>query len=335
MKAIQAHAHQGLDGLTLVHLPDPGEPGPGAIRVRVRATSLNFHDLGVVTGRLSSVDGRIPMADGAGVVEAVGSGVTEFKPGDHVVSIFFPTWLDDDAPLANFATAPDDGIDGFAREVVMAPATSFTRTLAGWSHAAAATLTHGRCDGLAGLGGQRRAKGRRKRAGPGHGRRVDLRVADRAGAGSRGDRDLLHRGEAGAAARDERCSRRRLRPGGALGRPGAGPDGRKGVDYVVEVGGRSTLAQSINAARVGGHISLIGVLTGMAGEVPTAMLMARQQRLQGLIVGSRRHQLDPIRGLEAVYSLRVIDRSFTLAEIADAFRLQESPSHFGKVVVEY
>ncbi len=37
MKAIQAHPQQGLDGLTLVDLPDPGDPGPNAIRVRVHA----------------------------------------------------------------------------------------------------------------------------------------------------------------------------------------------------------------------------------------------------------------------------------------------------------
>ena len=108
-----------------------------------------------------------------------------------------------------------------------------------------------------------------------------------------------------------------------------------GVDHVVEVGGPGTLAQSIKATRVGGHISLIGVLTGRAGAVPTAMLMARQQRLQGLIVGCRRHQKDLIRGIDAVHGHPVIDRSFPLAEIADAFRLQEAGSHFGKIVIEF
>jgi NADPH:quinone reductase-like Zn-dependent oxidoreductase len=63
-----------------------------------------------------------------------------------------------------------------------------------------------------------------------------------------------------------------------------------GVDHVVEVGGPGTLAHSITAVRVGGHIALIGVLTGRQGEIPTAVLMAKQARLQGLIVGSRRQQ---------------------------------------------
>ena len=111
--------------------------------------------------------------------------------------------------------------------------------------------------------------------------------------------------------------------------------GGTGVDHVVEVGGPGTLAQSIKAARVGGHISLIGVLTGREGAVPTAMLMARQQRLQGLIVGSRRHQMDLIRGIDAVHGHPVIDRSFPLAGLADAFRLQETGGHFGKIVVEF
>jgi NADPH:quinone reductase-like Zn-dependent oxidoreductase len=111
-------------------------------------------------------------------------------------------------------------------------------------------------------------------------------------------------------------------------------DGR-GVDHVVEVGGPGTLAQSIQAARVAGHIALIGVLTGAAGPVPTAALMARHQRLHGLIVGSRRHQQDFVRALDATGIRPVIDRSFALDELGDAFRLQASGGHFGKLVAEW
>ncbi|WP_366927162.1 zinc-binding dehydrogenase [Pseudomonas sp.] len=93
--------------------------------------------------------------------------------------------------------------------------------------------------------------------------------------------------------------------------------------------------QSVKATRVGGRILLVGALTGRAGTVPTATLMARQQRLQGLIVGSRRHQMDGIRGIDAIHGHPVIDRSFPFAEIASAFRLQESGGHFGKIVIEF
>ncbi|HTY50431.1 MAG TPA: NAD(P)-dependent alcohol dehydrogenase, partial [Steroidobacteraceae bacterium] len=111
--------------------------------------------------------------------------------------------------------------------------------------------------------------------------------------------------------------------------------GGRGVDHVIEVGGPSTLPQSINAVRIGGHISLIGVLTGFAGPVPTAALMARQARLQGLIVGSRTQQQDLVRALEATGIRPVIDCSFPLEQLADAFRHEESGRHVGKIVVEF
>ena len=90
MRGIVLHAPGGLDRLELFDMPDPSAPGPGEIQVRVHASSLNYHDYGVVSGRMPTEDGRIPMSDGAGMVEAVGEGVTEFKAGDHVVSCFFP-----------------------------------------------------------------------------------------------------------------------------------------------------------------------------------------------------------------------------------------------------
>lgn len=111
--------------------------------------------------------------------------------------------------------------------------------------------------------------------------------------------------------------------------------GGRGVDHVVEVGGPGTLPQSIVAVRVGGHIHLIGVLTGRGGEVPTAMLMAKQARLQGLIVGSRRQQRDFVRALDGGGLHPVIDRVFGLEELADAFRHQEGAGHFGKIGVEW
>jgi NADPH:quinone reductase-like Zn-dependent oxidoreductase len=110
--------------------------------------------------------------------------------------------------------------------------------------------------------------------------------------------------------------------------------GGRGVDHVIEVGGPGTLPQSIAATRVGGHIALIGVLTGRSGEVPTAMMMAKQVRLQGLIVGSRRHQTDFVRWLDTTGVRPAIDRIFPLAQLGDAFRYQESGAHFGKIGVE-
>jgi NADPH:quinone reductase-like Zn-dependent oxidoreductase len=99
----------------------------------------------------------------------------------------------------------------------------------------------------------------------------------------------------------------------------------------VEVGGPGSLSQSIEACRIGGHIALIGVLTGASGTIPTATLMRRQQTLQGLIVGSRRHQIDMVRAIDATALKPVIDCTFPLEEIAGAFRHQEAGKHFGNI----
>jgi len=60
---------------------------------------------------------------------------------DHVVSCFFPGWADGAPAVADFSTVPGDGVDGYAREIAVAPATAFTRAPKGYSFAEAATLT--------------------------------------------------------------------------------------------------------------------------------------------------------------------------------------------------
>ncbi|WP_168879742.1 NAD(P)-dependent alcohol dehydrogenase [Rhizobium sp. P28RR-XV] len=133
----------GLDRLEIVERDDSGEPGPGEVRVAIHATSLNFHDLLVANGGIPTEDGRVLVADGAGVVEAVGAGVAEFAPGDHVVSTFFQHWIAGRpfTAVGNFAGTPGDGIDGMAATHVVRPVSAFTRAPKGWSHPEAATIT--------------------------------------------------------------------------------------------------------------------------------------------------------------------------------------------------
>lgn len=335
MKGIVLHAPGGLDRLERTEMDDPGAPGPGEIRVRLHASSLNYHDFGVVAGRMPTANGRIPMSDGAGVVEAVGEGVPDFAPGDHVVSTFFPGWLDGAATVGDFSTVPGDGVDGYARQAVVRPATWFTHAPRGWSHAEAATLT------TAGLTAWRALVG--------DGALKAGEVVLVLGTGGVSIFALQFARMMGAqvivtSSSDEKLERARAlgaaftvnyREHEDWGRRARDWTGGRGVDHVVEVGGPGTLAQSIQAVRVGGHISLIGVLTGRGGEVPTAALMAKQARLQGLIVGSRRQQQELVRALEATAVRPVIDRSFALEEISDAFRHQEAGAHFGKICLEF
>lgn len=335
MKAMVVHAPAAIETLRLEDRPDPDSPGPGEIRVKLHGSSLNFHDLGVVTGRMGAADGLVPLADGAGIVEAVGAAVSDFAEGDHVVSCFFPDWQNGAPTIGDFARTPGDGIDGFAQEYAVRPATAFTHAPKGLDHVEAATITTAGLTAWRALvvDGKLKAGDRVLLLGTGGVSIWALQIAKLMGARvaiTSSSDDKLERARALGA--DHVVNYRSQPEWGKAIR--AWSEGR-GVDHVVEVGGPGTLAQSIEAVRVGGHISLIGVLTGASGEVPTAALMSKQARLQGLIVGSRAEQQDFVRAIEQGGLRPVIDRRFALDELADAFRYEMGASHFGKIGVEW
>ena len=107
-----------------------------------------------------------------------------------------------------------------------------------------------------------------------------------------------------------------------------------GVDHILDVGGPSTLRESMTAARLGGHISLIGILSGVTGELSFLPVLLKQLRLQGVLVGSRAQQQDMIKALNAHTIRPVIDRHFPLEQIVEAFQYLESNRHFGKICLD-
>ncbi|MEH6790296.1 zinc-dependent alcohol dehydrogenase family protein [Parasphingorhabdus sp.] len=334
MKAIQLKSPASLDNLTLVDLPEPAAPGPGQIAVRLRASSLNYHDYAVVTGMIPAAADRIPMSDGAGEVTAVGDGVSDFAVGDLVVSTFFPDWLDGTPPAGGFKRVPGDGIDGYAVEQAVRPATAWTHAPAGYSAAEAATLT---CAGLTAwralfVDGCVKPGDTVLVQGSGGVSIFALQFAKAAGATviatSSSNEKLERLKQLGA---DHLINYKEVE---AWGAKVLELTGGKGVDCVVEIGGPGTLDQSMMATRIGGHVALIGVLTGFAGPVQTGLLMAKNLRVQGLTVGSRAQQLEMIAAIEANGIRPVLDQSFPLADLADAFRHQESGQHFGKIIVD-
>src|SRR5687768_15783941 len=131
IKTIYVQPGGGFDRVTL-GASEPSAPEAGEITVRIRASSLNYHDYAVVSGMWGPLAPRVPMSDGAGEVIGVGKGVTEFEVGDHVVSLFFPGWLEGDPPADDMATVPGDGIDGYAREQATMPASAFTHAPKGY-----------------------------------------------------------------------------------------------------------------------------------------------------------------------------------------------------------
>ncbi len=338
MKAVITLAPGGLENLKLVDLPDPGKPGCGEIRVAIHATSLNFHDLLVARGLQPVADQRIMMADGAGIVEDVGEDVTEFKIGDNVVSTFFPQWSDGLASgqVSNFSQTPGDGAQGFAVEYVVRPVHHFTLAPEGWSHAEAATITTSGLTAWRALTGDANLKAGDTilTLGTGGVSVTALQIAKSMGAKliitSSSDEKLARAKALGA----DYVINYRSEP--EWGKAVQRVTNRKGADVVIEVGGPGTMAQSINAVRAGGHIALIGVLTGHEGVISTSKLMTKQARIQGLIVGNRRQQQDFVSALNQTGIRPIISNTYnSLAELADAFHHQQSGTHFGKITVEW
>jgi len=141
MKAIKLKESDGLERLTVFEAEEPGEPRAGEILVRLDASSLNYHDYLVALGKIPTAEGLISLSDGAGIVERIGEGVSEFAVGDHVVSCFFPEWQDGEAVSSVVSKVPGDSVDGYVREMVVRPAKWFTRAPENYSHCEAATLT--------------------------------------------------------------------------------------------------------------------------------------------------------------------------------------------------
>lgn len=338
MKAMKLGQPAGLDRLQLTDV-EPRPPGPGEVLVRVAAASLNYHDYAVVSGRIPTQDGRIPLSDAAGEVVEVGDAVEPLdgnvlKPGDRVMSVFFPRWADGAVSKAVTRGVPGDDLDGFASECVTVSARALTRQPRGMSHEEAAALP---CAALTAwkalmvdgplLPGEVVVV-----QGTGGVSVFALQLAKAAGAivvaTSSSDEKLARMQALGA----DHLINYRQQP--EWSRLVTEFTGGSGADHVIEVGGAATLGQSLRACRVGGHVAMIGVLTGHEGPVPTALLMAKNIRLQGVTVGSRRHQMDMVRAIEAVGLRPVIDARFPLAGLGDAFRHQEAGRHFGKIVVD-
>ena len=296
MKVVRLRAPAGLGNLELVEA-DPPQPRPGEVRVRIRASSVNFHDDLVVHGKIPSADGRVPMTDGAGEVDCHWRRRRRAEGRRQRRQHLWPYWLGGEMTPAIRRDIPGETVDGYASEYVCKPAHFFTKAPAGCSHLEAATLA---CAGVTAW----RALVTCGRVKPG-----DTVLVQ--GTGGVSLFALQFAKAAGARVIATSSSEQKLEKLRSLGAdavinyqavPGWGEkakaltDGR-GVDHVIEVGGPATFAQSIAACRTGGHIAIVGVLTGFAGEILIPALFSNQIRTSGISIGSRADQEDMIRAI--------------------------------------
>jgi NADPH:quinone reductase-like Zn-dependent oxidoreductase len=327
----------GINQLRSEERPVP-VPKDDEVLVGMSAASLNYRDLLVVNGvgHWRPTVPRVPVSDGAGRVVAVGRGVSRWKVGDRVTGIFMPRWLDgeltaekDSTPLGGAAA------DGVLAEYVAFLEQALVRTPDGLSDAEAATLP------VAALTAWH-AVARRSRVRSGE----TVLIQGTGGVSlfatqfvrALGGRPLV------TSSSDEKLERARGLGAWATINYRKFPDwdeqaleltGGVGVDHVIEVAGGGNLNRSLNAVRLSGTISFIGLLAGMSASVETFRFVAKNVRLHGIETGSREMFEEMNRFIETQRVRPVLDGSFGFDDVRAALTRLEGGKHFGKVVVEF
>lgn len=308
-------------------------PGPGQVRVRIDAASLNYRDLLMLRGQY---DPRlplpyVPLSDGAGVVVERGPGAGRFAVGDAVCATFSPGWIDG-APDADAVRRTRGGpLPGLATDELVVAESELVAAPAGWTAVQASTLPCAAVTAWSALvdHGGVRAGSTVLVLGTGGVSLFALQLARACGARVFAVTTTPERVEVlqRLGAEQVWCTRHEPR----WGRAARKVTGR-GVDLVVEVGGAGTLAESVDAARIGGTIALIGNLAA-PGPVDTTAILMKQLRVQGVFVGPRRAFEDLVRAVTALGVAPVVDRVFESEALPEAFSWFESRAHVGKVVV--
>ena len=334
MQLYQFPQANGIDTLEMREAATT-KPGRGQILVKMRAASLNYRDLNVAAGRAARgtlPPNLIPLSDGAGEVVECGPEVTRVAVGDRVAGLFMQNWLGGDMEPYHADSSRGGAIDGVLADYVVFDQDGVVPLPPHLSFNEGATLP---CAALTAWNALYAG--------------VPLRVGETVlilGTGGVSVFALQFAHAAGARVIATSSSDEKLARALALGASDginyrrhpewqeqvmAVTNGR-GVDHVVEVGGAGTLARSVEAARIGGQVHLIGVLTG--GEINPTPILRRNTRLRGIYVGSRQ-MFGAMNAAIALHQIRpVIDRVFDFADARNAYHHLKGQTHVGKVVIE-
>ena len=312
-------------------------PARGQAVVRVLATAVNFHDVLNVSGLQPNVTWpRVPFTDNCGEIIAVGEGAGPWRTGDRVIANFFPDWVDGRPQPAYCDVVYGDQIDGFLQDFNVVDARTLVRAPSHLSAAESATLA---CAGLAAwrcvaVEAQVQTGSVVVIQGTGGVALFALQFAKLLGAEviliSSSDRKL-DKGRGLGADHLHNYSREPAWDQRVLEITGG-----RGADLIVEVGGAGTLMRSINATRMDGHISVIGVRTGFGVTTPMAVepVLMKNLTLRGITVGSANDLRLMCRAMELHQLRPVIDRHYPFEDAAAAIALMQSQSHIGKIVID-
>lgn len=336
MKVYEVQEAFGFDHFVKAERPDP-KPGPGQVMVKVKSVSINYRDLLLVQGFYNPKQPLpiIPFSDGAGEVVEVGEGVTRVAVGDRVADTFFQGWVSGrPTPESVAGSSMGSPLDGMIAEYVVLDQEGVVPLPDHLSYEEGSTLP---CAALTAWSclfrhGSLRAGDTVLTLGTGGVSIAALQFAKMAGAKviitSSSDEKLARAKELGADEginykEDEKWSRavRKCSGGG-------------GVDHVIEVGGVGTLEQSVRACRMGGHISLVGVLAGPQAPLNLTLVLMQDIRIQGVFVGPRESFEDMNRALALNKLKPVVDKVFAFDDAREALEYAAAGKHFGKVCIK-
>lgn len=334
MKVWRIEESFGLENLSLSEVATP-TPKTGEILLKMQAISLNYRDMVTVAGGYGKTvkTPLVPCSDGVGTVIETGSSTGTFEKGVRLSPIFFPKWKDGLASPSVLPEALGGAYDGALCEYMIVDEDACVRVPDHLSDVQAASLPCAALTAWSALFEQS------------HTSENDRIVIQ--GTGGVALFALLFAKAVGAEVLITSSSDQKLERCKKLGadhcvnyytQPNWGHEVKKvwsdGADHIIELGGAQTLEQSIRSVRIGGQISLIGVLTGTnSGNLPLPLILMRNVRIQGISVGSKAafermnafidtHKIEP-----------VIDRIFNFQDTQKAFRYLESGQHFGKVCI--
>ena len=324
----------GIDALSVNEKPVPALKA-NQVKVRVKAVSLNFRDLLVVKGLYNRKlpMPMVPVSDGAGEVVEVGENVTSVKVGDKVAACFMQRWLAGPVDGDGASSTLGGAINGMLAEYVVLSEEGLVHYPKSLSYEEAASLPCAAVTAWNALisTGQIKAGDTVLTMGTGGVSLFALQFAKLSGA-----RVII------TSSSDEKLERAKKLGADETINYKSNPDWEKqvlaltggvGVDHVIELGGAGTLSKSLKAVRLGGYISLIGVLSGGEGTVNPMPVLMKNIRLQGIYVGSRKMFEDMNVAIDQHKLKPVLDKTFQFDEVKEALKYMETGSHFGKITV--
>lgn len=337
MKVYEMKNSFGLDHVRVSERQIP-VPGTGEVLIQMRAASLNYRDLGVINGFYNPNLKLpfIPVSDGVGEVVGLGEQSSRFKLGDRVSGIFTQSWISGEPTQEDLVSTLGNPLEGLLAEYVVLNEKGLVRVPDHLNDAEAASLA---CAGVTAWNavvqeGKVKSGDTVLVQGTGGVSLFALQFAK------------LH----GATVIITSSSDDKLARAKSLGADfgvnySSTPDWAeavleithgRGADLVVDVGGAATLNRSLQAIRIGGQISIIGILSGARVEsfdIITALV--KQARLQGIYVGSRNMFEAMNHAIEQNALHPVIDRIFPFEQSVDALRYLAKGTHFGKVCITF